>query len=205
MRETRPTSRTPGIRRLPPAPTICLPTCPRRSSPTCSNRQIAAAARAVCLSSGRLAVRAGKHAAGLRQGVSVARRFRRVRRAALAATASFFCCTTAGSIARPTARGRFARPRPKRSTRLDAGSWFGRRSPARAVPTLDAFLSAVPAGVSCTSTPRTFRPRRWPRRLTKHGLVERTVVYQSADYLEKLQARSTRGSAHAAGRHAASR
>ncbi|MEX0977921.1 MAG: glycerophosphodiester phosphodiesterase family protein [Pirellulales bacterium] len=69
----------------------------------------------------------------------------------------------------------------------DAGSWFGRPFAGTHVPSLDAFLSAVPPGVSLYFDAKDIPPQALAAALAKHGLAERTVVYQGADYLEKLK------------------
>lgn len=70
--------------------------------------------------------------------------------------------------------------------RLDAGDWFNHALAGTRAPTLDAFLSAVPAGVELYFDAKDISPEALSAALTKHGLVERTVVYQSADYLQRL-------------------
>jgi glycerophosphoryl diester phosphodiesterase len=71
-------------------------------------------------------------------------------------------------------------------SRLDAGDWFNRALAGAKVPTLDEFLSAVPAGVELYFDAKDIAPEALAAALAKHGLVERTVVYQSADYLQRL-------------------
>lgn len=75
---------------------------------------------------------------------------------------------------------------------LDAGSWFGRPFIGAHVPSLDAFLSAVPEGVNLYFDAKDIPPEVLAAALAKHGLAERTVVYQSADYLAELKAVDSR-------------
>jgi glycerophosphoryl diester phosphodiesterase len=70
--------------------------------------------------------------------------------------------------------------------RADAGSWFGRPFAGAHVPSLDAFLASVPAGVGLYFDAKDIPPEALAAALEKYGLAERTVVYQGADYLEKL-------------------
>jgi len=71
--------------------------------------------------------------------------------------------------------------------RLDAGAWFNRGLAGTNAPTLDEFLSAVPARVELYFDAKDITPEALAAALAKHGLVERTVVYQSADYLQRLR------------------
>jgi len=70
---------------------------------------------------------------------------------------------------------------------LDAGAWFGRPFAGTHVPSLERFLAGVPAGVSLYFDAKDIPPEALAAALEKHGLTERTVVYQSAGYLEKLK------------------
>ncbi len=70
---------------------------------------------------------------------------------------------------------------------LDAGSWFSRPFAGTRVPTLEEFLSTVPAGVSLYFDAKDIPPETLAAAVAKHGLTERTVVYQGAGYLEKLK------------------
>jgi glycerophosphoryl diester phosphodiesterase len=70
---------------------------------------------------------------------------------------------------------------------LDAGSWFGRRFAGTPVPTLDSFLKAVPAGVELYVDAKDIEPDALVEALRKHGLIERSVVYQRPDYLATLR------------------
>jgi glycerophosphoryl diester phosphodiesterase len=75
---------------------------------------------------------------------------------------------------------------------LDAGSWFGGRSAGARVPSLDDFLKSVPREVSLYFDAKDIPPEALAAALSRHGLVERTIVYQSADYLERLKAVDSR-------------
>lgn len=71
-------------------------------------------------------------------------------------------------------------------SRLDAGDWFNHALAGTRAPTLNAFLSAVPAGVELYFDAKDISPEALAAALARHGLVERTVVYQSAEYLARL-------------------
>ena len=71
---------------------------------------------------------------------------------------------------------------------LDAGlAWFGRTFQGLKVLTLEDFLSAVPPGMSLYYDAKEIAPEELVKALEKHHLVERTVVYQGAEYLRKLK------------------
>ena len=70
---------------------------------------------------------------------------------------------------------------------LDAGGWFGKSFLGLKVPTLEEFLSAVPAGMSLYCDAKDISPEELVKALETHHLIERTVVYQGADYLAKLK------------------
>jgi glycerophosphoryl diester phosphodiesterase len=55
------------------------------------------------------------------------------------------------------------------------------------VPSLDQVLSAVPEGVNLYFDAKDIPPAALAAAVEKHGLAERTVVYQGAGYLEKLK------------------
>ncbi len=72
---------------------------------------------------------------------------------------------------------------------LDAGSWFGRDFVGAKVPTLDAFLEvAAPLGVGLYFDAKDITPEALVAALARHGVTDRAVVYQGADYLNKLRA-----------------
>ena len=71
---------------------------------------------------------------------------------------------------------------------LDAGSWFGRPFARTPVPTLDAFLEAAGTRVELYVDAKDIAPEALAAALKRHGLIERSVVYQSAAYLAKLRA-----------------
>ena len=70
---------------------------------------------------------------------------------------------------------------------LDAGTWFGRPFIGTRMPTLEAFLSWVPPGMSLYFDAKDIPPETIAAALDKHGLSERAVVYQGADFLQKLK------------------
>ena len=71
---------------------------------------------------------------------------------------------------------------------LDAGAWFGRPYADLPLPTLDAFLAAVPAGLQLYFDAKAITPEALSDAVERHGLATRTVVYQSAEYLARLKA-----------------
>jgi glycerophosphoryl diester phosphodiesterase len=71
---------------------------------------------------------------------------------------------------------------------LDAGSWFSASFAGTSVPTLDAFLdAATPSGVGLYVDAKDIAPEALAGVLSRHGLSDRSVVYQSVAYLEKLK------------------
>ena len=72
---------------------------------------------------------------------------------------------------------------------LDAGSWFGPSFTRAKVPTLDAFLDAAThSSVGLYVDAKDIAPEALTEVLSRHGLIDRAVVYQSVAYLEKLKA-----------------
>lgn len=71
--------------------------------------------------------------------------------------------------------------------KLDAGSWLGRPFVGTRMPTLEQFLVAVPPRVNLYFDAKDIRPEDLAAALARHGLSERTVVYQGADFLGQLQ------------------
>jgi glycerophosphoryl diester phosphodiesterase len=69
---------------------------------------------------------------------------------------------------------------------LDAGRWFASDQIGTRVPTLEEFLSWVPPGLELYFDAKDIPPEDLAKSLADHDLVERTVVYQGADYLRKL-------------------
>jgi glycerophosphoryl diester phosphodiesterase len=70
---------------------------------------------------------------------------------------------------------------------LSAGAWFGKPFASLHPPSLDEFLAAFPPEVSLYFDAKDIPPEALARALANHGLAERTVVYQSPLYLEKLR------------------
>jgi glycerophosphoryl diester phosphodiesterase len=71
---------------------------------------------------------------------------------------------------------------------LDAGSWFGRPFAGAKLPTLDDFLdAAAPLAIDLYVDAKDIAPESLAEVLARHKLTERSVVYQSATYLEKLK------------------
>src|SRR5262249_24893398 len=88
-----------------------------------------------------------------------------------------------------TGRGPVREARAEEVAALDAGSWFGRPFAAAKVPTLDAFLgAAAKTSVQLYVDAKDIAPQALVESLARHGLTERVIVYQAADYLEMLRA-----------------
>ncbi|MGE0127939.1 MAG: glycerophosphodiester phosphodiesterase [Blastocatellales bacterium] len=75
---------------------------------------------------------------------------------------------------------------------LDAGSWFGRDFVGLKLPTLDEFLSLVAGKVDLYFDAKDMPPASLVAAVEKHHVAERTVVYQSVAYLQKLRALNPR-------------
>ncbi len=76
----------------------------------------------------------------------------------------------------------------EQAAKLDAGGWFGLPFAGVPLPTLDQFLAALPAGVQLYFDAKAITPEALSAAVEKYHLGERTIVYQSADYLIKLKA-----------------
>jgi glycerophosphoryl diester phosphodiesterase len=70
---------------------------------------------------------------------------------------------------------------------LDAGYWFGRPFVGTKVPGLDEFLQAAGKRVELYVDAKDIAPKALAEVLSKHGLIERAVVYQHVEYLEELR------------------
>lgn len=75
---------------------------------------------------------------------------------------------------------------------LDAGSWFGRDFAGLKLPTLDEFLSTVAGKVDLYFDAKDIPPESLAAAVEKYHVAERTVVYQSVEYLQKLRALNPR-------------
>jgi glycerophosphoryl diester phosphodiesterase len=84
--------------------------------------------------------------------------------------------------------GLIARQSSEVVLRLDAGAWFGRPFAGTRMPTLDAFLDAVAGKVELYCDAKEIAPETLARMLAERDLIDRTVVYQDADYLRRLRA-----------------
>lgn len=69
---------------------------------------------------------------------------------------------------------------------LDAGFWFGKPFVGLKLPTLDGFLSAVAGKVDLYFDAKDISPEALSAAVEKYHVAERTVVYQSVKYLQKL-------------------
>jgi glycerophosphoryl diester phosphodiesterase len=72
--------------------------------------------------------------------------------------------------------------------KLDAGRLFGRPFTNTRVPTLDEFLTAIRGRAELYFDAKNIPPDQLAEALTRHGLVEDTVVFQGPAYLTKLRA-----------------
>ena len=70
---------------------------------------------------------------------------------------------------------------------LDAGAWFGRPFLNTPVPTLEAFLQAVGRRAELYFDAKDIAPEALVAALRAADLIDRTVVYQGADYLARLR------------------
>jgi glycerophosphoryl diester phosphodiesterase len=75
---------------------------------------------------------------------------------------------------------------------LDAGAWFGKPFIGTPVPELDDYLAHFPAEMGLYFDAKDIAPEALAAAVERHGLVERTVVYQGPVYLEKLKALNPR-------------
>jgi glycerophosphoryl diester phosphodiesterase len=71
---------------------------------------------------------------------------------------------------------------------LDAGSWFGRPFAETRVPSLDDFLKAAGRRAQLYVDAKDIAPDALAGALKRHGLIDRAVVYQREEYLERLRA-----------------
>ena len=71
--------------------------------------------------------------------------------------------------------------------KLDAGAWFARDFAGTKIPSLDTFLDAQGSRAELYFDAKDLSPEVLARSLEKHGLIERTVVYQGIDYLARLR------------------
>jgi glycerophosphoryl diester phosphodiesterase len=71
--------------------------------------------------------------------------------------------------------------------KLDAGSWFGNFYQGTKIPTLDEFLAQVGETIELYVDAKDISPEKLVEALRKHGLVERSVVYEGDEYLKRLR------------------
>ncbi len=86
-----------------------------------------------------------------------------------------------------TGKGSIREASDETIAKLDAGSWFANRFAGTHVPTLDAFLDAVPKGQGLYFDAKDIPPSALAAALKSHGLVEQAIVYQGAGYLAELR------------------
>jgi glycerophosphoryl diester phosphodiesterase len=88
--------------------------------------------------------------------------------------------------------GPLAQATAEEIAKLDAGGWFGRPFAGLPLPSLDEFLTAVPPSVQLYFDAKAITPEALSAAVERHHLADRTIVYQSADYLIKLKAINSR-------------
>ncbi|MES1213425.1 MAG: glycerophosphodiester phosphodiesterase family protein, partial [Singulisphaera sp.] len=94
-----------------------------------------------------------------------------------------------GTLDRTTqGRGRVRLATTETLRGLDAGSWFGRPFAGLPVPELDEYLAKYPPHLGLYFDAKDITPEALADAVARHGLVERTVVYQGPVYLEKIKA-----------------
>jgi glycerophosphoryl diester phosphodiesterase len=72
--------------------------------------------------------------------------------------------------------------------KLSAGVKYGKRFADVRLPTLEEFLSAVEGKIDLYFDAKAIPPEALAEAIARHGMAERTVVYQSVDYLIRLKA-----------------
>ncbi|MBI2825118.1 MAG: glycerophosphodiester phosphodiesterase [Planctomycetia bacterium] len=87
-----------------------------------------------------------------------------------------------------TGRGAIRQATSQAVLKLDAGRWFGQPFAHANVPELTEYLSKFPPSMGLYFDAKDITPEALAEAVSRHGLVERTVVYQSPAYLEKLKA-----------------
>jgi glycerophosphoryl diester phosphodiesterase len=94
-----------------------------------------------------------------------------------------------GSLDRTTsASGPVRQHQAGEIAKLDAGSWFSRYFRGAGVPTLDEFLAAAaPTGIGLYVDAKDIPPEALADALSRHGVIDRAVVYQGTEYLARLK------------------
>jgi len=72
--------------------------------------------------------------------------------------------------------------------KYSAGTKFGKPYAAVLIPSLDEFLTATAGKIDLYFDAKAIPPASLAEAIQKHGMTERTIVYQSVEYLEKLKA-----------------
>ena len=86
-----------------------------------------------------------------------------------------------------TGHGRVRQATASLLRELDAGAWFGKPFIATPLPELDDYLAHFPARMGLYFDAKDIAPEALAAAVERHGLVDRTVVYQGPVYLEKLK------------------
>jgi len=72
-------------------------------------------------------------------------------------------------------------------SKLDAGSWFGKLYDGTKIPTLDEFLAQVGDTIELYVDAKDIPPEKLVEALRKHGVINRSVVFEGDDYLKRLR------------------
>ena len=72
--------------------------------------------------------------------------------------------------------------------KYSAGAKFGKPYAGVLIPSLDEFLTATGGKIDLYFDAKAIPPASLAEAIQKHGMTERTIVYQSVEYLEKLKA-----------------
>jgi glycerophosphoryl diester phosphodiesterase len=87
-----------------------------------------------------------------------------------------------------TGKGRVREHTLAEISQLTAGAGFGGSFTGARIPTLEEFLAAAaPLGISLYVDAKDIAPEALVAALERHGVTDRAVVYQGANYLEKLK------------------
>ena len=93
-----------------------------------------------------------------------------------------------GSLDRTTnGTGEIAKTQSQEILSLDAGSWFSKQFAGLKLPTLEEFMEEFSGRVKFYCDAKDIDPKELAKVLDQHGMSDRTVVYQSVEYLAELR------------------